>query len=148
LRIGSQFITLYYHFDKTDFGCFPKYRLCMYMLTQTKSDFDKLIVEVVDDVLKYCLGASNASIIYDYLEKRNYSLSEIPKRPEKFSEELRNILGFGSRQILGAPSIIEEEVLEILYRKLGITQSAQKPPNFPRQIRKLRKTFGAMEGTL
>jgi hypothetical protein len=111
-------------------------------LTQIKSELDKLIVGVVDDVLKYCLGASNVSIIYDYLEKRNYSLSEIPKRPEKFSEELRNILGFGSRQILCAPSILEEEVLEILYRKLGIHHSIQRPPDFPGQIRKLREMYG------
>lgn len=115
----------------------------LHMLTQTKSDLDKLIVKVVDDVLKYCLGAPNASIIYGYLEKKNYSLSEIPKKPEKFSEELRNVLGFGSRQILCAPSILEEEVLEILYKKLGIQQSIQNPPDFPKQIRKLRETCEA-----
>lgn len=120
----------------------------LYLLTQTKSDVDKLIIEVVDDVLKYCLGELNASIIYDYMEKRNYSLSEIPNRPEKFSEELRNILGFGSRQILCAPSILEEEVLRILYKKLGICHSIQKPPDFPRQIKKLRETYGTKEDTL
>lgn len=113
-------------------------------LTQTKTDLDKLIVEVVDYVLKYCLGVSNASIICTYLEKRNCSLSEIPNRPDKFSEELRNILGFGSRQILGPPSILEEEILEILYKKLGICHSLQKPPDFPREIRKLRETYGTM----
>lgn len=117
------------------------------MLTQTKSDLDKLIVEVVDDVLKYCLGAPNASIIYDYLEKRNYSLSDIPKTPEKFSEELRNILGFGSRQILCAPSILEEEILEILYKKLGIHRSIQRPPDFPGKIRKLRETYRSVGDT-
>ena len=110
-------------------------------LTQTKSDFDKLIVEVVDDVIKCCLGASNASIIYHYLEKKQYSLSDIPMKPEKFSEELRNILGFGSKQILCAPSIIEEEILEILQKRMGIRHSIQKPPDFPKQIKKLRQTY-------
>ena len=118
------------------------------MLIQTKSDVDKIIIEVVDDVLKYCLGELNASIIYDFMKKRNCSLSEIPNRPETFSEMLRNILGFGSRQILGAPSILEEEILEILYKKLGICHSVQKPPDFPRQIRKLRETYGTMEDRL
>lgn len=119
----------------------------LYTLTQTKSDVDKLIVEVVDGVLKWCLGESNASIICNYLEKRNYSLSEIPKSPERFSEELRNILGFGSRQILGAPSILEEEILEILYKKLGICHNIQTPPDFPRQIRELRETYGTVGDT-
>lgn len=129
------------------FSYFGKNGGVLYTLTRTKSDVDNLIIEVVDDVLKYCLGESNARIIYAFLEKRNYSLSEIPKRPEKFSEELRNILGFGSGQILGAPSILEEEVLEILYKKLGICHSIQKPPDFPRQIRKLRETYGSMGDT-
>jgi hypothetical protein len=53
---------------------------------------------------------------------------------------LRNILGFGSKQILGAPSILEEAILEILYKKLGISCSFEKPANFPKQIRKLRET--------
>ena len=119
----------------------PQNWRCTNTLIQTKSDFDKLIVEVVDDVIKYCLGASNASIIYHYLEKKQYSLNDIPQNPEKFSEELRNILGFGSRQILCAPSILEEEVLEILYKKLGLCNTLQTPPDFPRQIRKLRKTY-------
>jgi hypothetical protein len=117
------------------------------MLTQTKSNVDKIIIEVVDDVLKYCLGELNASMICTFMEKRNLSLSEIPNRPEKFSEELRNILGFGSRQILCAPSILEEEILEILYKKLGISRSIQKPPDFPKQIRKLRETYGTTEDT-
>jgi hypothetical protein len=117
------------------------------MLIQAKTDFDRLIVEVVDDVLKHCLGAANANMICDYLEKRNYSLSDIPKRPEKFSEELRNVLGFGSRQVLGAPSILEEEVLEVLYKKLGLYPSIEKPPDFPGQIRKLRQTYGTLRNT-
>ena len=62
-------------------------------------------------------------------------------KPEKFSEELRNILGFGSKQILCAPSIIEEEILEILQKRIGIRHSIQKPPDFPKQIKKLRQTY-------
>ncbi len=114
----------------------------LYTLIQTVDDFDRLTVEVIDGALKYCLGETNASVIYNYLEKRDYPLSEIPNRPEKFSEELRNILGFGSRQIFGAPSILEEAILEILCKKLGISHSLEKPPDFPKQMRKLRETYG------
>lgn len=111
------------------------------LLNQTKADIDRLIIEVVDEVLNYCLGTANARVIYNYLKKRNYSLDKIPRMPELFSEELRNILGFGNRQILCAPSILEEQVLEILYKKLGKCQSVEKPPNFPKHIRKLREDF-------
>jgi len=117
------------------------------LLIQTKADIDRLIIEAVDEVLNYCLGTANASIICDYLKKRNYSLDKIPKMPEIFSEELRNLLGFGSRQILCAPSILEEQVLEILYKKLGICQSIEKPPNFPKHIRTLRETFGRINNS-
>ena len=71
-------------------------------LTQTVNDFDKLLVQVTEETIKYCLGDENATIIWNYLEERNCPISEIPIRPEKFSEELRNVMGFGSRQIPGA----------------------------------------------
>jgi hypothetical protein len=108
------------------------------MLVQTVSDFDRLTIRVVDETLRSCLGETNTYLIYNYLEKQGYQLNEIPREPEKFSEELRNILGFGSRQILCAPSILEESILEIICKKLGVTINLEKPVNFPKHIRKLR----------
>ena len=55
---------------------------------QTVNDFDKLLVQVTEETIKYCLGDVNTAIIWNYMEERNYPKSEIPKRPEKFSEEL------------------------------------------------------------
>jgi len=108
------------------------------MLVQTVSDFDRLIIRVIDETLRYCLGEVNTELIYNYMEKQGYQLNDIPQEPEKFSEELRNILGFGSRQILCAPSILEESILEIICKKLGLTINLEKPVNFPTHIRKLR----------
>ena len=108
------------------------------MLVQTVSDFDRLAIRVVDETLRYCLGEANTDLIYNYLEKQRYRLNEIPQEPEKFSEELRNILGFGSKQILCAPSILEESILETICKKLGLSSKFEKPVNFPKHIRRLR----------
>jgi len=110
----------------------------IYTLIQTVDGFDRLTVEVIDDALKYCLGETNASVIYNYLEKRDYPLSEIPNRPEKFSEELRNILGFGSRQILGAPSILEEAILEILCKKTRNKPQSRKTAELSKADKKTK----------
>jgi len=114
-------------------------------LVQTVTDFDNLLVQVIDETIKYCLGDANASIIYNYLKQRNLPINEIPNKPELFSEELRNILGFGSRQILCAASILEETILEILCKKLGMKLVYEKPVNFPLQLRKLRETWVSRE---
>jgi hypothetical protein len=110
-------------------------------LIQTVNDFDKLLIQVTEETIKYCLGDSNASIVWNYLEERDCPMSEIPNRPEVFSEELRNIMGFGRRQILGAATILEEAILEIFCKKLGINFEFEKPTNFPREVRKLREIY-------
>jgi hypothetical protein len=83
----------------------------------------------------------NATIIWNYLSEQNCPLSQIPNNPEIFSEELRNIMGFGRRQILGAASILEETILEIFCKRLGIPFEYEKPINFPYQIKKLRDVY-------
>ncbi len=110
-------------------------------LIQTVKDFDNLLVQVTEETIKYCLGDANATIIWNYLEKRNCPITEVPIRPEIFSEELRNIMGFGRRQILGAAAILEETILEIFYKKLGINFECEKPINFSYQVRKLRNQY-------
>ena len=113
---------------------------------QTVNDFDRLLVQVTEETIKYCFGDMNATIIWNYFEQQNYLRSEIPNKPEIFSDELRNILGFGSRQILGAASILEETIMEIFCKKLGIKIEYEKPINFPYQVRKLRDQYKSGEG--
>ena len=110
-------------------------------LIQTTNDFDNLLVQVLDETVKYCLEEENASIIYKYLEGRNLPLNEIPNKPELFSEELKKILGFGRGQILCAASVLEKTILEMLCKKLQIKLDCEKPVNFPLQLRKLRSPY-------
>ena|SRR5208283_5234589 len=110
-------------------------------LILTVNDFDKLLVQVTEETIKYCLGDANSIIIWNYLEERDCPMSEIPNRPGKFSEELRNIIGFGRRPLLGAAAILEETILEILCKKRGINFEFEKPTNFQYQVRKLRDIY-------
>jgi hypothetical protein len=108
---------------------------------ETVKDFDRLLVQAIDETIEYCLGEANTSIIHNYLEERNLPMSEVPNKPELFSEELRNVLGFGSTRIHCAASILEETILEVLCKKLGTKLDCERPPNFPRQVRKLRRAY-------
>lgn len=110
-------------------------------LAQKVTDFDRFLVEAIEETLKYCLGDINASIISNYLEEHGCSKCEIPDRPELFSQELRIILGSGSRQILGAASILEEAILEVLCKKIGVKFICEKPPNFPKHVRELKESY-------
>ena len=110
-------------------------------LTQTVNDFDNLLVQVIEETIQYCLGDANATIIWNYLEERNCPMYEIPNIPETFSEELEKIMGFGRRQIFGAVAMLEETILEIFCKKLGINFECEKPINFSYQVRRLRDLY-------
>jgi hypothetical protein len=106
-----------------------------------QKNFEDLLAQAVDSTMKYCLGEINANIISDYLQKQNLPLSEISNNPELFSEELRNMLGFGGGQILGAASVLEETILEVLCRSLGAKRYFTRPVNFPLELRKLKEEY-------
>ena len=108
-------------------------------LIRSANDFDNLLIQTIEETVKYCLGEANTNIIRNYLEARGLPMTEIPNKPEQFSEELRNIVGFGRRQILCPASILEETILEVLCKKLGIELCCERPPNFSHEVRKLRE---------
>ena len=103
--------------------------------------FDELLVKVIDETTKYCLGEANALILYNYLEKKSCSLDEIPEKLEVFSMELRNVLGFGRRQIYGAASILEETIAQALCLKLKLPYDEKGPIVFADYIRELKKIY-------
>ena len=87
-------------------------------MLRSVNEFDKLLVEAIDETIKYCLGERNTTIIEDYLEKQGLPLSKVSVCPEQFSEELRNIMGSGGGRILGAAVILEESILECFLKSL------------------------------
>jgi len=104
-------------------------------------DFDELLLRVIDKTIRYVFGDINAGIIYDYLRKSGCPIHEIPIKPFRFSEELRNILGPGRGQLLGAAPILEETILEALCVELKIKVAMQRPTCFADHIKKLRQVY-------
>jgi len=103
-------------------------------------EFDKLLLETIDDVLKECLGDANAKIIYNFLEQRSCAMPEIPQKLDVFSEELKMLLGSGG--ILGSGAILEETILEVLCHRIGVAPNVKAPVKFADCVRKLKKLHG------
>jgi hypothetical protein len=112
------------------------------MTLSNVDEFDRLLLETIDDVLKECLGDTNARIIYNFLEQRSCNMLEIPQKLDVFSRELRMLLGSGSSQILGSGAILEETILEVLCHKIGVTPNVKTPVRFVDCVRKLKKLYG------
>ena len=105
------------------------------------SEFDALLLESVDETIRYCLGDTNAQLIYSYLERKGISQQGIPKNLDAFIMEFENVVGFGRGQILGAAQILEEAILKAFCAKLKVAFVETGSRYFPDQIRRLRETY-------
>ena len=104
-------------------------------------EFNEALLSAIDEILGYTLGDVCTQIIYSYLERSSFPKSEIPNNLDRFSEELRNLLGSGRGQILGSAPILEEAIAERLCAKLGVEMQARFPIAFPTFIRKLKENY-------
>lgn len=82
-------------------------------------EFDRILLRVIDETLRYSLGERTAEVFYEYLRRKGFILSNIPQDPEFFFNELRKILEFeGSRfhsvSSIGIVSILERTIIEVL----------------------------------
>lgn len=109
-------------------------------------EFDDLLLRTIDKTIRNVFGDRNAGIIFDYLEKSGCPMREIPTKPNKFSVELRKVLGSGRGQILGAAPILEETILEVLCAKLKIKVDMQGATCFADRIKILRRICDQKEG--
>jgi hypothetical protein len=104
--------------------------------------FDELLLHTIDYEIERIFGKRNANIIYDHLEANGCPRHEISREPEIFSTEMRNILGFGRSQILGAASILEEAILKALCIQLKAKLNEGSPASFADHIKNLREVYG------
>jgi len=102
-------------------------------------EFNAILLKTIDKTLRYVLGDRNASIIYDYLEKSCCPVEEIPGKLDLFSAKLRLLLGTGRGQILGAPIILEDAIVDALSQELGV--SSEKGVAFRDRIRRLKESY-------
>jgi len=102
---------------------------------------DEALLSAVDEILQYTLGDVCTEIIYNYLKRNSFPKSEIPNNLDRFSEELRKLLGNGRGQILGSAPILEEAIAERLCTKLGTKLEGRLPTAFSIFIRKLKEDY-------
>jgi len=100
-----------------------------------------MLVQVIDEVIRYSFGEINATIIYDYFKKRNISLDKIPDNLEFFSMELRMLLGSGRGQILGSAPMLERTILKALCKKLGMECQFEGPINLAEYVKNLKESY-------
>lgn len=77
-----------------------------------KSDFDKILLEAVDEGLSL-LGESSRQAIYFHLEKSfNIEKQKIPYKIETFADAIEKIFGLGAKRL-------EIMIMKQLYKKAG-----------------------------
>jgi hypothetical protein len=109
-------------------------------------EFDKMLLEVIDETLRYSLGEKTVKIFYDYLGRKGFPLTSVPQNPEFFFNELRNVLEvdgqrFHTVSALGIVSLLERTIIEIMCKKFGIKFEEKGPISFPEWVDKLRETY-------
>ena len=105
------------------------------------NEFDKLLLSTIDETIRYVMGNSNTDIIFSYIEKNYCIIENIPKNLNHFSDGLRDLIGPGRNQMLGAACIVEETIAEAFAMKIGQSFEAQSPINFPKYIQDLKRAY-------
>ncbi|MEM1540797.1 MAG: hypothetical protein QXJ07_05390 [Candidatus Bathyarchaeia archaeon] len=109
-------------------------------------EFDKILLEVIDETLRYSLGEKTVEIFYDYLRRKGFPLRSIPQNTEFFFNELRSVLEFDGQRFhtvspLGIVSLLERTIVEILCKKFGVKFEEKGPILFSEWVDKLREVY-------
>jgi len=102
-------------------------------------EFDTALLDAIEEILRYTIGDIGTEAIYSYLERTGCPKHQIPNQLERFSGELRKLLGNGRGQILGSAPILEEAIAERLCIKLGTKLEGRLPTAFSNFIRNLKQ---------
>jgi hypothetical protein len=108
---------------------------------ETLDEFDEALLSAIDEIFRYTLGDVCTKIIYNYFERNSFPKHEIPTKLDRFSDELRKLLGDGKGQILGSAPILEEAIAERLCTKLGTKLQGRLPVAFSIFIRNLKEDY-------
>jgi len=99
-------------------------------------DFQKALVEAIDESLLVMLGENGKEVVYFRL-KHSYALGkeDIPFHPEIFVECLRKIFGSGA-------VAVEKAVIRNLYRRLGLKFTEKKNFDFFECLNEAKNCLG------
>jgi hypothetical protein len=103
--------------------------------------FDELLLMAIDETMNYVLGEANTAIVYRYLEANSCTREEIPRKLEFYSSAIRDLIGNGRGQMLGAACILEETIAEAFALKLGKSFGEEHPFDFPGYVKRLKQTY-------
>jgi len=100
-----------------------------------KSSFNRILVEVVGEVINRLLGEPVASILLYHLEK-DFSLriEDIPEKPERFEYAMKDLFHESAH-------IIEEKIIEELYRRLDLNYRRVEGQGFAECIKEAKKLY-------
>jgi hypothetical protein len=85
-------------------------------LRSTAPDFDRLLVESLDESFAAILGEIPKKTVYDVLQKNHaITRNRIPERLNEFTDALETVFGAASSKVL------ERIIVKGLYSKLGLT---------------------------
>jgi hypothetical protein len=107
-----------------------------------KGDFDKLLMESIDEALT-SLGNSAKQAIYFHLEdKFKVSKEEIPRRIEDFADGIEKIFGLGAH-------FIEILIMKKLHEKIGkpVEWDERKELVFVNYVKVAKESFEAKKKT-
>jgi hypothetical protein len=106
-----------------------------------REEFNRLLLQTIDEDLKHIFRETATRIIYQFLEN-NYSLKreEIPEKLETFMEGLRGFFRSGAH-------MIEQSILEELHMKLGLKYKGRGGYRFMDYIDDLENVYHAIKNS-
>jgi len=107
----------------------------------TKEEFNKLLLQTIDENLKQIFRETATHIIYQFLEN-NYSLKreKIPENLETFMEGLREFFRSGAH-------VIEQSILVELHMKLGLKYKSREGYGFMDYLDDLENVYHAIRNS-
>ena len=99
---------------------------------KSMEEFEKILLETIDESMVRVFGHTSTGVIYDYLkENRKLGKEDIPENLEVFSSSLEKMFGFGAL-------LLEKLVLKKLYAKLGLRYEEREGYKFLYYIKELK----------
>ncbi len=103
--------------------------------TDAMNNFDVMLLDSIDEILKSRFRELGASRVYRYLKKHsNMTLEELAENPEVFSMHFENLLR-------SAGESMERDIIENWYSKLGLTFVENWGHSFADYVRDLKKNL-------
>lgn len=117
-------------------------------MVKTLEEFNEILVKTIDETLRYSLGDRTVEIFYEYLRRKGFNLSDIPRDPDFFFGELRAVLEFEDsgmrfRRVsgIGIVSILERTIIEVLCKRFGLEFNEKGPIVFSEWVEKVREAY-------